>query len=114
MKRSGRELDRPVVNPAARPLVPSRPLSSCGSPWGGAQSEFEARADGVRDERLAKASAHRVLGPPPGAVGRDDDTRSKGAKVIEDLRDEGLEDRSVEMESAHDRVEGALFGQAAS
>src|SRR5262249_59618474 len=25
----------------------------------------------------------------------------------------GLEDRSVEMESAHDRVEGALFGQAA-
>jgi hypothetical protein len=46
-------------------------------------------------------------------VGRDDDTGSKGAKVVEDQGDEGLEDRSVEMESAHDRVEGALFGQAA-
>jgi hypothetical protein len=37
----------------------------------------------------------------------------KGAKVVEDLGDEGLENWSVEMESAHDRVEGALFGQAA-
>jgi len=31
------------------------------------QSEFEAGTDGVRDERLANASAHRMLpsGPPP-------------------------------------------------
>jgi len=59
------------------------PVSSCGSPWG-APSEFEARADGGRDERLAKASTHSVLGPPSGAVGRDDDIRSKGATVVED------------------------------
>src|SRR5215470_10085226 len=84
------------------------PVSSCGSRWAGARSEFEARADGVRDERLAKARAHGVLGPPSGAVGRDDDTRSEGAKVVEDLGDEGLEDWSVEMESAHDGVEGAV------
>jgi hypothetical protein len=37
----------------------------------------------------------------------------KRAKVVEDSGDEGLENRSVEMESADDRVEGALFGQAA-
>jgi hypothetical protein len=54
-----------------------------------------------------------VLGPPSGAVGRDHDTGSEGAKVVEDSGDEGLENRSVEMESAHDRVEGTLFGQAA-
>src|SRR5262249_31230347 len=80
---------------------------------GGAWSEFEARADGVGDERLAKAGADGVLGPPSGAVGRDDDTGGEGAQVVEDERDEGLEDRPVEMESAHDRVEGALVGQAA-
>src|SRR6476620_11462305 len=67
-----------------------------------ARSEFEARTDGVRDERLAKASTHSVLGPPTGAVGRDHDTGSKGAEVVEDTGDEGLENRSVEMESAHD------------
>ena len=54
-----------------------------------------------------------MLGPPSGAVGWDHDTGGKGAKVVEDLGDEGLENRSVEMESACDRVEGALFGQAA-
>src|SRR5690242_481589 len=77
------------------------------------RSEFEARADGVRDERLAEASTQSVLGPPSGAVGRDYDPGGKGAKVVEDSGDEGLEDRSVEMESADDRVEGALLGQAA-
>jgi hypothetical protein len=46
-------------------------------------------------------------------VGRDQDTGGKGGEVVEDLGDEGLENWSVEMESAHDRVEGALFGQAA-
>src|SRR5262249_11514483 len=78
-----------------------------------ARSEYEARADGVRDERLAKASPHRLLGPPPGAVGRDDDTRSEGTKVVEDEGDERLEHRSVEVESAHHGVQRALFGQAA-
>lgn len=62
----------------------SLPVHRTGRHGGGAQSEFEARTDGVRDERLAKASTHSVLGPPSGAVGRDDDTRSKGAKVVED------------------------------
>src|SRR4029077_6829730 len=74
---------------------------------------FEARTDGTRDERLAEAGAHSVLGPPTGAVGRDHDTGGKGAEVVEDSGDEGLENRSVEMESAHDRVEGAFLGQAA-
>ena len=67
---------------------------------GGARSEFEARADGVRDERFAKAGTHGVLGTPSGAVGWDHDAGGKGGKVVEDSGDEGLEDRSVEMESA--------------
>jgi hypothetical protein len=46
-------------------------------------------------------------------VGRDDDTRSKGTKIVENEGDEGLEDRSVEMEPAHDRVEATLFRQTA-
>jgi hypothetical protein len=38
---------------------------------------------------------------------------ARAPRVVEDSGDEGLENRSVEMESAYDRVEGALFGQAA-
>ena len=49
------------------------PFRRTGRHGGGARSEFEARTDGVRDERLAKASTHSVLGPPSGAVGRDHD-----------------------------------------
>lgn len=64
--------------------VSSSTRLSYGRYGGDAQSEFEARTDGVRDERLAKASTHSMLGPPSGAVGRDDDTRNKGAKVVED------------------------------
>src|SRR4029077_17663996 len=134
MKHSGREQNpasRQSSGPPAGALLPSVTLPALGAPaWaravgfvypfdrtgrhgGGARSEFEARTDGVRDERLAKASSHSVLGPPSGAVGRDHDTGGKRAKVVEDSGDEGLEKRSCKMESADDRVEGPLFGQAA-
>ena len=72
---------RPCRQRAPLASLPVHPTDCHG---GGAQSEFEARTDGVRDERLAKASTHSVLGPPSGAVGRDDHTRNNGAKVVED------------------------------
>ena len=89
--------------------APDRPLrtellSRC------AASELEASPDSVGDERLAEAGAHGVLGPPSGAVGRDDHRGSQGAQVVEDPGDERLEDRPVEMEAAHDGVQRAVLG----
>jgi hypothetical protein len=43
------------------------------------------------NQRLAETRAHGVLGAPASAVGRDDNTRAESAEVVEDLRDERLE-----------------------
>ena len=47
-------------------------------------SQLEASPDTVGDERRAGAGAHGLLGPPFGALGRDDHRGSQGAQVVED------------------------------
>ena len=74
------------------------------------RSQFEARANGVWDERFAEAGAHGVLGPPTGAVSGDDYGRRERFEIIEDSGDEWFEDRSVEVKATHDGVEGTLLG----
>jgi len=73
---------------------------------------LEAGTDGVRDERFAEPGSDGMLGSPSGAVGGDDDAGPQRAKVVQDLGDERLEDRSAEVEPAHHGVERAFFGQA--
>jgi hypothetical protein len=73
-----------------------------------ASSEREAGADGVGDEGLAEPGGDRVLRPPAGAVGRDDHAGGEGGEVVQDGRDERLEDRPVEVEAADHRVQRPL------
>src|SRR5579864_8707899 len=51
--------------------------------WRGRRSQFETRADSVRDERVAEAGGHGVLRAPSGAVSRDDHGRRERFEIVE-------------------------------
>src|SRR6266481_6030088 len=76
-----------------------------------AGSEGEPGTDAVGHEGFAEPGGHGVLGPPAGAVRGNEDRGIEQGEVIEDPRDEGLEDRPVEVEPAEQCVQGLLAGE---
>src|ERR1022692_948791 len=98
---------------AAASMSPSchRPRSWAGPGAGGNHSEVEAGADRVGDEGVREPGGHGVLGAPAGAVRRDQDARVHRGQVVEDARDQGLEQRAVEVEPAEQRIERLPAGQ---
>src|SRR5215472_8369499 len=88
-------------------------LGDGGRPWRewGRPSKGEAGADGVRHERFAEAAAHRVLGSPSGAVRGHQQLRRHLRQVVEQPRDQRLEQRPVEVEAAHRRVQRLVPGE---
>src|SRR6202043_2807677 len=88
------------------PRTPPRFLSRRRAP-----SEREPGADRVGHERLAEPGTHRMLGPPPGAVRGHDHARPQGGQVIQNPRDERLEQRPVQMKAAEHRIQRAVPGE---
>jgi hypothetical protein len=68
-------------------------------------SQVEGGADTIWDEGRAEAGGHGVLSPPSGAVGGNEDAGVQGGEVVEHAGDEGLEQGSVEVESAEQGVQ---------
>ena len=76
--------------------------------------EMQAGADRVRHVGLAEPGRHRVLGPPAGAVRRDEPVRAERREVVEHPGDQRLEHRPVQVEAADDRVQRLATGQHAA
>lgn len=74
-------------------------------------SQVEAGANAVRDECWAEPGVHRVLSPPSSAVCGDQDSGVQDGEVVEYAWNEGLEEGSVEMESAEQGVQRLVAGE---
>ena len=76
-----------------------------------AGSEGEPGTDAVGHEGFAESGGHGVLGPPAGAVCGNEHLGAEQGEVIEHPRDEGFEDRPVEVEPAEQCMQGLLAGE---
>src|SRR6266851_9467277 len=75
-------------------------------------SEGEPGADAVGHEGFAESGRHGVLGPPAGTVRGNEHLGIEQGEVIEHPRDEGFEQRPVEVEPAEQRVQRLPAGQS--
>ena len=95
---------QPLEPPDAYSAVPRRVRGTDGliRPWSGESGlrQVEACADGVRHERGREPCGHRVLRPPSGAVRGHDHAGVHRRNLVKDARDQRLEQRAAEMESA--------------
>jgi hypothetical protein len=95
---------QPLETPDAYSAVPRRVRGTDGliRPWSGESGlrQLKARAHRVRDEGGRKPRGHRMLCPPSRAVRGHEHAGVHRRDLVKDARDQGLEQRPAEMESA--------------